>query len=173
MCTYINWKTGDEFDWMIGSGGTPSVYTGPKIDHTTGTKDGKKTGFSFLFPFTKTVIKLPDLTYQCMSCCMYKIVSNLKVINYFHILLSLKRIREQAGGKHSPNQGFTFYNSQPHKYLFKELNVMDMFFLFRYQAINTKQLFTIQYWSIQNLRTERKIVNIMKQDNRYNLTGCV
>eukprot|EP00795_Rhopilema_esculentum_P012712 gene12712-3431_t len=41
MCTYMNVKTGDEFDWLIGSGGTTSQFTGPSVDHTTGTKSGR------------------------------------------------------------------------------------------------------------------------------------
>lgn len=30
----------DDFDWIVGSAGTPSFYTGPKFDHTTGQKNG-------------------------------------------------------------------------------------------------------------------------------------
>ena len=41
MCTYMNVKTGDQFDWLIGSGGTTSQFTGPSVDHTTGTKTGE------------------------------------------------------------------------------------------------------------------------------------
>ena len=37
----MNVKTGDEFDWLIGSGGTSSQFTGPKTDHSTGTAQGK------------------------------------------------------------------------------------------------------------------------------------
>lgn len=33
-CGYTNVKT-DGFDWMLGSGGMPSYYLGPKTDHTT------------------------------------------------------------------------------------------------------------------------------------------
>eukprot|EP00794_Sanderia_malayensis_P017044 gene17044-18759_t len=40
-CTYINVQSGDEFDWQIGSGGTASSFTGPQVDHTTGTKAGQ------------------------------------------------------------------------------------------------------------------------------------
>lgn len=39
ICNYVNSKT-DDFDWIIGSAGTPSFYTGPKFDHTTGNKNG-------------------------------------------------------------------------------------------------------------------------------------
>ena len=31
----------DDFDWIIGSGGTPSYGTGPSMDHTLGTDSGK------------------------------------------------------------------------------------------------------------------------------------
>lgn len=36
MCTWTNSRTGDVFDWIIGGGGTPSFFTGPSSDHTTG-----------------------------------------------------------------------------------------------------------------------------------------
>ncbi|XP_047128245.1 MAM and LDL-receptor class A domain-containing protein 1 isoform X1 [Hydra vulgaris] len=41
MCTWSNTKSNlDTFDWIIGSGGTPSFFTGPDVDHTTGSKEG-------------------------------------------------------------------------------------------------------------------------------------
>lgn len=47
MCSYRNVRSktllnqnGDDFDWVMGSGGTPSLFTGPKSDHTTGTSAG-------------------------------------------------------------------------------------------------------------------------------------
>lgn len=36
MCTWTNSRTGDNFDWIIGGGRTPSFLTGPSKDHTTG-----------------------------------------------------------------------------------------------------------------------------------------
>lgn len=43
MCTWVNSFNivDDEFDWTRGSGGTPSSFTGPSTDHTTGTKKGE------------------------------------------------------------------------------------------------------------------------------------
>lgn len=35
-CTWTNADREDTFDWLVGSGGTPSAYTGPSVDHTTG-----------------------------------------------------------------------------------------------------------------------------------------
>lgn len=32
----------DDFDWVLGSGSTPSYGTGPTVDHTKGTALGKK-----------------------------------------------------------------------------------------------------------------------------------
>lgn len=42
QCTWMNSPNvvEDEFDWTRGSGGTPSVSTGPSTDHTTGSKNG-------------------------------------------------------------------------------------------------------------------------------------
>ncbi|EDO47787.1 predicted protein [Nematostella vectensis] len=40
-CTWTNDKAEDDFDWIVGSGGTPSGYTGPSTDHTTGFGYGK------------------------------------------------------------------------------------------------------------------------------------
>ena len=42
MCTWMNVHgSADQFDWTIGSDGTPSPFTGPDVDHTTGSKSGK------------------------------------------------------------------------------------------------------------------------------------
>ena len=35
------WKA--NFDWLVGSGGTMSMHTGPSVDHSTGTKHGRST----------------------------------------------------------------------------------------------------------------------------------
>ena len=40
MCTYMNVKVNDQFDWLIGTGGTTSRFTGPSVDHTVGTDKG-------------------------------------------------------------------------------------------------------------------------------------
>ncbi|XP_038071818.1 MAM and LDL-receptor class A domain-containing protein 1-like [Patiria miniata] len=39
FCQYVN-SANDDFDWALGSGGTPSPETGPSADHTTGTSFG-------------------------------------------------------------------------------------------------------------------------------------
>ena len=39
-CSWYNTAVGDNFDWIINSGGTPSIYTGPENDHTFGTPAG-------------------------------------------------------------------------------------------------------------------------------------
>ena len=36
-------NTGDQFDWIIGSSGTSSQYTGPQTDHTLGNSTGQST----------------------------------------------------------------------------------------------------------------------------------
>ena len=33
MCTWVNVRNGDHFDWTIRSGSTPSSQTGPTSDH--------------------------------------------------------------------------------------------------------------------------------------------
>lgn len=43
VCTWTNDQLEDDFDWLIGSGGTPSQYTGPSTDHTTGLGYGRYT----------------------------------------------------------------------------------------------------------------------------------
>ena len=35
-CTWVNADREDTFDWLVGSGSTPSSHTGPSTDHTTG-----------------------------------------------------------------------------------------------------------------------------------------
>ena len=41
MCTWLNVPNNDDFDWLRGSGSTPSSYTGPSTDHTTNSSGGK------------------------------------------------------------------------------------------------------------------------------------
>ena len=38
-CTWYNARVGDNFDWITGSGGTSSSFTGPSADH-----NGNRTG---------------------------------------------------------------------------------------------------------------------------------
>ena len=40
-CFWRNDVTEDTMDWLVGKGATPSQYTGPISDHTTGGKFGK------------------------------------------------------------------------------------------------------------------------------------
>jgi hypothetical protein len=42
FCGWINAPNDimDDFDWLIGSDSTPSLLTGPSVDHTTGTSAG-------------------------------------------------------------------------------------------------------------------------------------
>uniref|UniRef100_H2YIR2 MAM domain-containing protein n=1 Tax=Ciona savignyi TaxID=51511 RepID=H2YIR2_CIOSA len=41
LCGWHNtYGEGDDFDWIWSSGATPSAYTGPTADHTTGTDEG-------------------------------------------------------------------------------------------------------------------------------------
>ena len=41
MCTWLNVPRSDDFDWLRGSGSTPSSYTGPSTDHSTNSPVGK------------------------------------------------------------------------------------------------------------------------------------
>ena len=41
LCAYQNDLTGDKFDWERNTGHTGSIGTGPGIDHTTGSAQGK------------------------------------------------------------------------------------------------------------------------------------
>ena len=61
MCTWVNSPNvlEDEFDWTRGSGSTPSNFTGPLIDHTTGTKKGH---ILFLSPYVTSVCVFPELS---------------------------------------------------------------------------------------------------------------
>lgn len=40
--TFTNTKSGDVFDWIVRKGGTPTVSTGPKSDHTLRSTKGKQ-----------------------------------------------------------------------------------------------------------------------------------
>ncbi|XP_066300034.1 MAM and LDL-receptor class A domain-containing protein 1-like [Branchiostoma lanceolatum] len=40
-CTWTNTQVGDDFDWTEGSGNTQSTGTGPSVDHTTNSDQGK------------------------------------------------------------------------------------------------------------------------------------
>ena len=48
MCTYSNTQAEDQFDWLRNAGNTPSLQTGPKVDHTLGTGLGKYICDSYL-----------------------------------------------------------------------------------------------------------------------------
>ena len=48
-CTWVNTQVGDDFDWLRGSGSTPSFFTGPTADHTTGTSAGQFFCMKFLW----------------------------------------------------------------------------------------------------------------------------
>ncbi|XP_077978864.1 MAM and LDL-receptor class A domain-containing protein 1-like [Glandiceps talaboti] len=39
MCAWTNYD-GDRFDWLLNAGSTRNQYTGPSVDHTTGTAEG-------------------------------------------------------------------------------------------------------------------------------------
>ncbi|XP_048242313.1 MAM and LDL-receptor class A domain-containing protein 1-like isoform X2 [Haliotis rufescens] len=41
LCTWENTAMGDQFDWTEDDGGTPSSFTGPSVDHTLVTPEGK------------------------------------------------------------------------------------------------------------------------------------
>lgn len=62
MCTWVNSPNivEDEFDWTRGSGATPSNFTGPATDHTTGTTKGYHfLHIFFLSPFITSLFVLP------------------------------------------------------------------------------------------------------------------
>lgn len=54
MCTWVNTK-GDVFDWTRNSGSTPSLQTGPSVDHTLGTDYGMY-GINILFNRTSYIL---------------------------------------------------------------------------------------------------------------------
>ena len=41
LCTWTNELNDEEFDWVQGTGDTPTQNTGPSTDHTTGTGQGE------------------------------------------------------------------------------------------------------------------------------------
>lgn len=56
FCGYSNVQQGDQFDWDMGTGGTPSFYTGPKTDHTTTSTQGKISNYKmFISPSLRMV----------------------------------------------------------------------------------------------------------------------
>ncbi|RDD40324.1 MAM and LDL-receptor class A domain-containing protein 2 [Trichoplax sp. H2] len=40
LCTWMNARKGDNFDWVRHQGSVPSSFTGPSVDHTLGTANG-------------------------------------------------------------------------------------------------------------------------------------
>ncbi|XP_071956925.1 MAM and LDL-receptor class A domain-containing protein 1-like [Antedon mediterranea] len=55
LCTWVNSRSGDDFDWSLGNGGTVSSGTGPSVDHTKGTPQG-----IYLFIESSSPRKLDD-----------------------------------------------------------------------------------------------------------------
>ena len=58
LCDWQQIQNGeDDFDWSINSGETSSKGTGPKVDHTTGTREGTAlTRFKQCQPYATSVL---------------------------------------------------------------------------------------------------------------------
>lgn len=52
MCTYDNTQAEDQFDWLRNAGTTPSLRTGPSVDHTLGTGFGNSNIRNWCFCLT-------------------------------------------------------------------------------------------------------------------------
>ena len=46
LCSWVNLQN-DDFDWLVGSGGTTSSFTGPTMDHTINQDNSGKTAGNF------------------------------------------------------------------------------------------------------------------------------
>lgn len=44
LCSWVNLQN-DDFDWLVGSGGTTSSFTGPTMDHTINQDNSGKTSY--------------------------------------------------------------------------------------------------------------------------------
>ena len=64
----MNVKSNDQFDWLIGTGGTTSRFTGPSVDHTVGTSSGMLVRY-FTYPEALLQHPLSD-TRQYSICVM-------------------------------------------------------------------------------------------------------
>ncbi|ESO97870.1 hypothetical protein LOTGIDRAFT_152977 [Lottia gigantea] len=60
MCSWKNTRAGDDFDWIMGAGSTPSRYTGPTTDHTTKSTNGKITSLNTKLSRSKPWVFVPS-----------------------------------------------------------------------------------------------------------------
>ncbi len=53
FCNWQNLKDADDFDWIINSGPTPTLYTGPTFDHTLANENGHYIYIDASYPAVK------------------------------------------------------------------------------------------------------------------------
>lgn len=64
----MNVKSNDQFDWLIGTGGTTSRFTGPSVDHTVGTSSGMLARY---FTSPEVLLQHPLSDTRQYSICGY------------------------------------------------------------------------------------------------------
>ena len=65
MCTWVNVRNGDHFDWTIRSGSTPSSQTGPTSDHNGDTRGMTNTHIQLHRYMNLAVVHYFEKCYIC------------------------------------------------------------------------------------------------------------
>ena len=77
ICTWVNDRVSDYFDWTDGSAGTPSQGTGPSVDHTYGTATGELLVVSGFLKFLISSSKFHTSYLKFLMSCLKFLTSSL------------------------------------------------------------------------------------------------
>ena len=83
-CMWHNVHAGDNFDWILHQGETPSDNTGPTSDHTTGTPQGR-----LVYRIKSNNIHKKLLKHNDLALCWWGRQSGMQVIAFTKELHSL------------------------------------------------------------------------------------
>ena len=71
-CGWTNSRGDDDFDWLRGRGATGSQFTGPTVDNTLGTAQGKKIALLTVGPVAYcTIMYRHNITTTQINCSLH------------------------------------------------------------------------------------------------------
>ncbi|XP_033751986.1 MAM and LDL-receptor class A domain-containing protein 1-like [Pecten maximus] len=128
LCGYTNLQ-GDQFDWTRGQGNSPSAYTGPSVDHTTGTTNGH-----YMFIESSSPQRLGDkawlasdpiqpTTGSCLTFWYNMNGAGIGTLNVYYMNSTNNKIFSMSGnhGDVWMKGNVTLVSTQPFKILFEAI----------------------------------------------------